>query len=118
LLEKRVHKALKALGLAPCVGGVRKRELTLTVDATQGIEVLAAEDPGKGPDGKKKISAFGGDPLIMFECQRTARHDTVHMDMVLKDLVPGMQDHGDAQLAAEPPGIAAKGLQGLRGTVE
>ena len=40
------------------------------------------------------------------------------MDVVLQHLVPGVEHHGEAQFAAEPPGIAAKGLQGLRGTLE
>ena len=40
------------------------------------------------------------------------------MDVLPEILPPGVQHHGDAELAAEPAGIAAELEQGLRGGVE
>ena len=40
------------------------------------------------------------------------------MEVLSEVLPPGVEHHGDAELTAEPPGIAAELEQGLRGGVE
>ena len=50
--------------------------------------------------------------------QGTVGDDAVNMDMLPEILPPGVEHHGDAELAAEPAGIAAELEQGLRGGVE
>ena len=40
------------------------------------------------------------------------------MDVLSQILPPGVEHHGDAEFAAEPPGIATELEQGLRGGVE
>jgi hypothetical protein len=100
------------------LGGASKLKFSLSVGSTQGTQVLAAENLGEGLDRKEKVSAFGGNPALMLGCQGTAGDHTVNMDMVVEHLVPGMEHHGDAQLTAEPSGIASKGLQRLRSALE
>ncbi len=38
--------------------------------------------------------------------------------MMLERLSPGMEHQGEAEFAAEPPGITSKGLQGSRSALE
>ena len=116
--KERVQEAGKALRVPEGVGGVGEPECPLVVGVSQGVEVFAAEDLRERLDGKEKVAALGGNPPVLLGGQGTASDHTVDMDVMLKDLIPGVQHHSDAQFAPEPPGIPSKDLQGLRGTVE
>ena len=82
------------------------------------VEILAAEDFRQGGGGEEESPAHGGEPALAVGAQGAVGDDTVDMDVLPEILPPGVEHHGDAELAAEPSGIAAELEQGLGGGVE
>ena len=70
-------------------------------------EAPAPAPEAAAPAGGEQKAGFSGNPVAGgAECP--AGDHAVYMDMLAEILSPGMQDHGDTQLAAEPAGIAPK----------
>jgi hypothetical protein len=80
--------------------------------ATEGVEVLAAEDCGEGPDGEEKPRRRG-DPARAVGGQGAAGDDTVQVEMLGEILAPRVQDRGAAEVAAEVAGVAPEGREGV-----
>jgi len=75
-------------------------------------KVLGPEDLREGADREQEVATFGRDPLLLRGVQRPAGDDTVDMEVLVQGLTPGVQHHGDPELAPEPLGIAPERLQG------
>ena len=69
------------------------------------------------PDEQESL-AHGGHPPLSVRAQAAIGDDAVDMDVLSQILTPGVQHHGDSELAAEPAGIAAELEQGLGGRLE
>ena len=82
------------------------------------VEILAAEDLRQGGGGEEESAAGWSQPALAVGAQGAVGDDAVDMDVLPEILPPGVEHHGDAELAAEPAGIAAELEQGLRGGVE
>src|ERR1700722_825803 len=85
------------------------------VELLQTVEELAAEDAAQGADGKQE-TRMGCTPALPVAGQSAARDQAMDVEVSLELLVPGVQDHGDARLAAEM--VAAELEQGLGGGLE
>ncbi len=72
------------------------------------VEILPAEDLGESGRWEQESLARGGDPALLVRAQGSAGDDAVDVDVLSQILAPGVQHHGDAELAAEPAGIAAE----------
>ena len=87
-------------------GGAPELEALLGKGLLKSGEVLGSEDLGEGPDREQEVATFGRDPLLLRRVQRPASDDAVDMEGLLQGLTPGVQHHGDPELAPEPFGIA------------
>ena len=116
----RLQRGPQALECAGVVEAIVARHAQLAVAVGDGeeVEILAAEDFRQGGGGEEESPAHGGEPALAVGAQGAVGDDTVDMDVLPEILPPGVQHHGDAELAAEPSGIAAELEQGLGGGVE
>ena len=92
--------------------------LAAAVGFGEEVEILSAEDLRQGGGGEEESAPRRGQPALAVGAQGAVGDDAVDMDVLAKVLPPGVEHHGDAELAAEPPGIAAELEQGLRGCAE
>ena len=116
----RLQRGLQTLEGAGVVEAIVAGHAQLAVAVGDGeeVEILAAEDFRQGGGGEEESPAHGGEPALAVGAQGAVGDDTVDMDVLPEILPPGVQHHGDAELAAEPAGIAAELEQGLGGGVE
>ena len=84
----------------------------------EGVEILATEDLRQRGGGEEGSAPRRSQPALAVGAQGAVGDDTVDMDVLPQILPPGVEHHSDAELAAEPPGVAAELEQGLRGGVE
>ena len=92
-------------------------QFAAVVGVGEEVEILAAEHLREG--GGEEESATGrSQPARPVGAQGAVGDEAVDMDVLPEVLPPGVEHHGDAELATEPSGIAAELEQGLRGGVE
>ena len=84
----------------------------------EGVEILAAEDLRKRGGREEESAPRRRQPALAVGAQGAVGDDAVDVDVLPQILPPGVEHHGDAELAAEPPRITAELEQGLRGRVE
>jgi hypothetical protein len=92
-------------------------ELVLRIGAPEGVEVLGAEDDGKGADGEEKPRRRG-DPAGAVGGQGAAGDDTMQVEVLGEILPPRVQDRRAAEVAAEMAGIAPEGGEGVSDGLE
>ena len=117
-LLQRGDEAVKGCGVGQGGRGARESQGVLGVGPLEAREILAAKDLGEPFDGEEEVAALGGNPPLTVWSEGATGDDPVDMDVVLERLCPGMEHQGEAEFAAEPPGITSKGLQGGRGALE
>ena len=98
--------------------GVGHAQLAAAVGGAQELDILAAEHLRERRRGEQESPARRGQPLLPVRTQSPVGDDAVDMDVLTQILPPSMKHHGDAELAAEPAGIAAELEQGLRRRLE
>ena len=98
--------------------GALSQELAVAVCGAEGAEILAAH--GLRMHGIRiwETLAHGGEPALPVRAQAAVRDDAVNIDVLLQTLRPGVQHHGDAELAAEPSGSTAELEESPRGHLE
>ncbi len=80
-------------------------QLALAMGIGEEVEILPAEDLGESGRWEQESLARGGDPALLVRAQGSAGDDAVDVDVLSQILAPGVQHHGDAELAAEPRGL-------------
>ena len=83
-------------------------ELAVAVRGAKEVEILASEDLRERGRWEQESLAHGGEPAPPVRAQAAVGDDAMDMDVLSKILPPGVQHHGDAELGAEPAGIAAE----------
>ena len=104
--------AAKGCGVGQWGCGAGEVQLTVLVGLGQCLEILGAEHRRECAH-RKQEPGLGGDPALAIGAQGSAGDHAVDMDVLIELLAPGVQDHGDAELPAEPARIAAKFQQRL-----
>src|SRR5262249_33792367 len=95
--------------------GGREDQTAVGKEPGQALEELAAKDLAQGPH-REQVAPLRRHPPRALQGQDAAGNDGMHMEVRPQLLVPGMQDHGDAERAAEV--VAAELKQGLGGGLE
>jgi len=80
-------------------------ELPGGVSIEESCREFAAEDLAENPYWEKKAVTVRLNPLAVIRGQATGRHDTVDVRMMLKFLIPGVQDAQETDLGAEMLGV-------------
>jgi hypothetical protein len=80
-----------------------------------GFQQLAPEDLPQGLDREEKLRV-GWYPARPLLGERPAGHERVEMEVGLEPLIPGMEDHGGAELAAQvlPTTLETRGPGGTK----
>jgi hypothetical protein len=73
----------------------------------EATEELAAEDARERANGEEEVR-LAGSPLPRSTQPTPGADKAVHVQMLLEGLAPGVQDHRDAELGAEPFRILGK----------
>ena len=118
VLSQLGQEAVKGFGgsQGSCRAGTAQR--SLGVCPVEAREIFPPKDLGEPFDGEEEVTALGGNPACAVWGEGATGDDPVDMDVVLERLPPGMEHQGQADLTAEPLGIASEGLQGGRGALE
>ena len=87
-------------------------ELAIAAGGGEEVENLSPKDLRQGPGGEQEALPGRGEPAVLVRAQAAIGDDAVDMDVPSEVLAPGVQHHGDAELAAEPARIAAELEQG------
>jgi hypothetical protein len=82
-------------------------ELASIEALSQAVEELAPKDLRESPHGEQEARVSRRDPARAIAGQRAPRHDAMQVGMEREGLAPGVEDGGDADLAAEVLRIAA-----------
>jgi len=96
---KAVPEFFPLIGIAQLFTGSGKQELLVLVKLVQARKIFSFEQIPQDMDRKEE--RFFRMPYLMVWCQSAARKDTVHMDMIGKLLVPGVEDLYDPWGRAE-----------------
>ena len=76
----------------------------------EAVEILPAKDPGKGFDWEEELLTPRRNPSILLGRQSTACHETMHVEMLVQVLAPGMQDHGGPEVPTQPAWVPPEGV--------
>ena len=116
----RLQRGLQRLERAGVVEAIvaGHAQLAAAVGGGEGLEILATEDLREGGLGEEESAPGRSQPALPVGAQGAVGDDAVDMDVLAEILPPSVEHHGDAEFAAEPPGIAAELEQGLRSGVE
>jgi hypothetical protein len=79
----------------------RQSELTVGAEFLEAIKELAPEDLGEGLNVEEEVLR-SRDPASEIFGENAAWDDTVKVDVISEQLIPGMQDRREAHDAAEP----------------
>jgi hypothetical protein len=82
------------------------------------VEVFATKDLGEGVYGEEELRTFRRDPATLLRSQSPPGDETVHVEMLVEILAPGVEHERGAQVAPQPLGITPEGLEGLPGRLE
>ena len=88
-----------------------KLELPLGEGGVEAIEILPAKDPCEGAHGEQELPTPRRNPPVLLGHQSATRHETMHVEMLVQVLAPGMQDHGSPEVATEPTWVPPEGVQ-------
>ena len=99
LFIKPVFERFLGGRIAQGFAGGREKKFPLPVQGIQKGEVFPFELIPENPDRDKKLTRSLPDPVVRSESG--AGDDTMHVDMVIQFLVPGVEDLDDAGLCAE-----------------
>ena len=94
LLIESIFKFIPGKHVLKFFTGFRKNKFLLVIKRIQKSKKLAFKLVTKDKNGDKKFT-FGFSNLTV-RGQTTARNDTVHVDMIIEFLIPGMKDLDDA----------------------
>jgi hypothetical protein len=110
LLPQWGEETLEGPGVPQGRRGPGTLETVLRLGAVESGEICAAQHPGERCDRQEQVAALGGYPAGRIWGHRPTGHHTVHMEVVVQGVAPGMEAHRDAQCAPKPLGITSKGL--------
>jgi hypothetical protein len=99
-------------------GGLRQRrcprgkvELALGEGGMEAIEILPAKDPREGTHGEQELPMPRRKPPVLLGGQGATRDETMHVEMLVQVLPPGMEDHRGPQASAQPAWVTPEGVQ-------
>src|SRR3974390_3756166 len=104
-----LHRVFKTGNLAP--------QSALTESLLQGLQKLASDDLGEGPDGEEE-AVSGCDPSAAIRAESPARDHQVQMGMKVEVLIPGVQDCSEAHLGPQALIISGKLEESLGGALK
>jgi hypothetical protein len=91
----------------PC----RKGQPALGERVVETVEILPAKDPREGFDREEELPTSRRNPPVLLGGQGAAGHETMHMEMLVQVLPPGMEDHGGSEVPTQPARVTPKGVQ-------
>ena len=94
-----VLELIPGIGIKQFLTGRRKNKPAIVVAVIQQSKKLALEFITQYANGNKE--GIPGPPELSCFCKAAAGNDAVHMDMVIKFLVPGMQNLNDTGCCSE-----------------
>jgi hypothetical protein len=75
------------------------------------VEILPAKDPCEGFDWEEELPTPRWNPPVLLGGQGAAGHETMHVEMLVQVLPPGMEDHSGPEVPTQPAGVTPKGVQ-------
>lgn len=96
---QRVYKFIPVIRVPQFFARSGKDKLSFLEKSVQKGKIFALKLIPQDIYRDKKV--FTGDPEVMIRSQSAAGNDTVHMNMILQFLIPGMQDLNDTGCCTE-----------------
>src|SRR5207249_10490914 len=87
-----------------------KLQLPLGEGVVEAVEIFPAKDPREGSDGEKELPPSRRNPAVFCGGQGAPGHETMHVEMLVEVLPPGMEDERGAQVAPQPARVSPEGV--------